>query len=445
MSLDSIERSYLVLGAGVSGRAVARFLCESGASVSLYDRSAQAWQSAELPVEVRTLDDLDRIDPASFDVVVPSPGIARSHPLLVAAQQAGVPILSEIELAYRALSCPIVAITGTNGKSTTTVLLGEMFRCAGSEVFVGGNLGTPLIEACRAGHSYQVAVVEVSSFQLEWVSTFRPRLAVLLNLTPDHLDRYDDIDAYGEAKAHLLRMQEPQDFAVLNRDDPWVWQQRLRTRAMTISFGRAPVEFGSYLDGDDMVVWGSTAGPTRYNLGSTALQGAHNRENLLAAATAATVWGLPPAAISAAIAAARALPHRLQLVAEVAGVRYFDDSKGTNVGAMAKSIESFAGNIILLAGGYDKGGNFAELGDRLSERVKLVVAFGAAGPTIESQVSDIVRTVRVQGLADAVMLAAHEAVSGDVVLLSPGCASFDEFTDYRERGERFQQWVQTLG
>jgi len=435
---------HLVLGAGATGCAVARFLTARGGTVCVIDRSAAALTAAKLPDGVACRVETEPIALESFDVVVPSPGVPRSHPLLRGAQALGIPILSEIELAFRALTCPVVAITGTNGKSTTTVLLGEMFRNAGIAAFVGGNLGTPLVEACLSATSYAVAVVEVSSFQLEWVSAFRPRIAVVLNLTPDHLDRYADMADYGEAKANLLRMQEPTDCAVLNRDDTWVWEQRQRTRASVISFGREPVEFGSFIDGDEMVIRGPHARPQHYSLTDVLLQGAHNRENLLAAATAATLWGLPRAAIEAAIRNVRALPHRLEHVRDVGGVGYFDDSKGTNVGAVAKSVESFPGGVVLLAGGYDKGADFRQIAALLRTRVGHLIAFGAAGPTIAAQVTGVVPVTVVSGLAAAVATAAQTARAGDRVLLSPGCASFDEFTDYRERGSRFRALVEAL-
>ena len=444
MNVDAKGRRQLVLGAGATGRGVARFLTAQGGQVCVADRSDDALASADLPPTVARCRDDEVVDIGHFDTVVVSPGVARDHPQLLAAQRAGVPILSEIELAYRALEIPLLGVTGTNGKSTTTVLIGEMLRRAGIETFVGGNLGTPLIEACNDGRPYRVAVVEVSSFQLEWVSTLRPRLAVLLNLTPDHLDRSADMEEYGRAHAHLLRMQEASDYAVLNRDDAWVWDQRRQTRAAVISFGRERVEFGGYLDGDAMVVCGPSASPQRYELGQAPLQGAHNRENLLAAATAATVWGVAPEAIAAAVASVRGLPHRLELVRERDGVCYYDDSKGTNVGAVAKSVASFPDNVILLLGGYDKGGDFASLGALLDERVRAVIAFGAAGPEIDRQIGDRVETNVVAGLADAVAAAAAIARRGDRVALSPGCASFDEFRDYQHRGRSFRAWVEAL-
>ena len=444
MTLDAKGQRFLVLGAGATGTAVAEFLARAGGKVCIVDRSPARLSAAELPEGVQRRPEDSGVDVGSMDVVVPSPGVARDHPLLRQAQAGAIPVLSEIELAYRVLECPIVAITGTNGKSTTTVLIGEMFRHAGVAAFVGGNLGTPLIDACRSASPFAVAVVEVSSFQLEWVSTFRPRISVLLNLTPDHLDRYADMADYGRAKANLIRMQEASDDAVLNRDDPWVWEQRHATRAAVISFGREEVEFGSYLDGDDAVVCAPNARPRRYDLKASPLQGVHNRENLMAAATVATVWGLPSEAIEAAIRATQPLPHRLERVRVVAGVAYYDDSKGTNVGAVAKSLESFPGGVVLLVGGYDKGADFREIEDLLRDRVTRVVAFGAAAATIAEQIEDVVPTEIVGGLEDAVRTAARVAPPGGAVVLSPGCASFDEFTDYGDRGRRFRAWVEAL-
>jgi UDP-N-acetylmuramoylalanine--D-glutamate ligase len=317
-----------------------------------------------------------------------------------------------------------------------------MLREAGLSVFVGGNLGTPLIEACADGTAYAACVVEVSSFQLEWVSVFRPRVAVLLNLTPDHLDRYASMEEYGRAKAALLAAQQAEDVAVLNRDDPWVWEQRSKTRAAVISFGRDPVEFGTALDGDTIVYAGPEPPVRRFPLAAVRLQGAHNRENMMAAVTAAAIFGTSTPAIQRALERTSSLPHRLELVAERDGVRFFDDSKGTNVGAVEKSVASFDRGVILLAGGYDKGGDFRALAPLLRERVKHLVLFGAAGPTIGAQLGDTVAHSVVPDLAAAVRAATAHARAGDTVLLSPGCASFDEFSDYAARGRRFRELVE---
>lgn len=445
MTMQIADQHFLVIGAGKTGQSVTAFLRRHGARIRLVERSAAMLDRAAVPaaVEARVGDDAeDLLD--GIDVVIPSPGVARAHVLLRRAVSRGIPVVSEIELAADALSCPILAVSGTNGKSTTTTLLGAMLKATGRRTFVGGNLGTPLIDACDAAPEYEAAVVEVSSFQLEWVYNFRPRVAVLLNLTPDHLDRYSTMEEYGRAKAALLTAQQPGDVAVLNRDDPWVWEQRRITRAAAISFGREPVEFGSFIDGDTLIYWGPEPVARRFRLQNVALHGAHNRENMMAAATAAAIWGIPDSAIQRALEHTTGLPHRLELVRARNGVRFFDDSKGTNVGAMEKSIASFERGVILLAGGYDKGGDFSVLTPLLRAHVKHLVLFGAAGPKIQRQLGAIVPSSLVPDLAAAVSDAAAHAVPGDTVLLSPGCASFDEFTDYAARGRRFRELVEAL-
>ncbi len=445
MTLKVAGQQFLVIGAGKTGQSVAKFLARYGAHVRLVERTAEALDRTTLPdgIEVRVGDTAeDLLD--GIHVVIPSPGVARGHVLLRRAVGRGLPVLSEIELASRALTCPILAVTGTNGKSTTTVLLGTMLKEAGLRVFVGGNLGTPLVDACLEEQKLEAAVVEVSSFQLEWVYMFRPQVAILLNLTPDHLDRYSDIREYQRAKAALFAAQQPGDVAVLNRDDPWVWEQRRKTCGAAISFGREPVEFGTFLDGDTIIYYGPEPLPRRFRLDAVSLLGAHNQENMMAAVTAAAIWGIPDAAIQRGLERTSGLPHRLQLVRERDGVRFFDDSKGTNVGAMEKSLASFSGNVILLAGGYDKGGDFSALTPLLRTRVKHVILFGAAGPTIRSQLNGTVSSSVVPNLTAAVQQAACYAVPGDTVLLSPGCASFDEFTDYAARGRRFRELVEAL-
>lgn len=445
MTLRISDQRVLVIGAGKTGQAVTAYVTHRGGRVRLVERSAAAVERATLPAGVEVqIGDTAGDALADIDLVVPSPGVPAKHPLLQRALGRRVPIVSEIELACQGLSCPILAVTGTNGKSTTTTLLGAMLRAADMRTFVGGNLGTPLVEACEASPDYQAAVVEVSSFQLEWVQSFRPRVAVLLNLTPDHLDRYNNLAEYGRAKAALLAAQRPGDIVVLNRDDPWVWEQRKNTRAAAISFGREPVEFGSFIDDQTLIYWGPDPAPRRFPLQAVQLRGAHNVENMMAAVTAAAIWGVSDAAIQRALEETAALPHRLELVRECAGVQYFDDSKGTNAGAMEKSVASFARGVILLAGGYDKGADFRVLAPLLRERVKQLVLFGAAGPTIQAQIGAVVPCSLAAGLADAVRIAAAHACQGDTVLLSPGCASFDEFTDFAARGRRFRELVEAL-
>ncbi|MBI3781769.1 MAG: UDP-N-acetylmuramoyl-L-alanine--D-glutamate ligase [Deltaproteobacteria bacterium] len=434
---------FLVIGASKTGASTARFLHSREGRVRLVDRCADTISHAKLPEKIETVvgdQDTDLLN--RIETVVPSPGVPREHPLLRRAVALHIPVLSEIELASRFLSCPMLAVTGTNGKSTTTTLLGSMLQTDGVQTFVGGNLGTPLIDAVDGG--FAAAVVEVSSFQLEWVDGFRPRVAVLLNLTPDHLDRYANVEEYGAAKTRIFAAQQPEDTAVLNRDDPWVWAQRRAIRANAISFGLDRVEFGTYTENDSLICWGPKPLPLKLSLAGVRLQGAHNRENIMAAATAAAVWGVSEAAIQRALNDATGLPHRLELVREHQGVRFYDDSKGTNVGAVEKSVASFDRGVILLAGGYDKGGDFHTLERLLAGRVKHLVLFGASAAKIESQLGSGIPHTRVRDLAAAVGAAAALAISGDTVLLSPGCASFDEFTDYTARGRKFRQLVEAL-
>jgi UDP-N-acetylmuramoylalanine--D-glutamate ligase len=436
-------RAAIVIGAARAGQGAARLLAAQGVRVCVLERDPNL-RLTEAPagVELRG-GDQTAASLNGIDLVVPSPGVARDHPLLLRATAGGIPVWSEIELASRLLPCPMLAITGTNGKSTTTVLLGSMLDADGRRAFVGGNLGTPLSDAVTSGTVWDAAVVEVSSFQLEWVPSFRPHVAVLLNFTPDHQDRYPNPADYGEAKLNLFAHQQRGDVAVFNRDDAWVWAQRHRTQASVRSFGREPMEGGTYLDGDEAVVAGIGA-MQRYALADSPLRGAHNRENLLAAITTAAAFGVSADAIRAGMRQTTALPHRLEFVRERAGVRWYDDSKATNVGAVEKSIESFPGGIVLLLGGYDKGGDFSALRPRIAERVAHVVCFGRAGSHIAEQLGPGVGAARVGDLLAAVQAADALARRGQVVVLAPGCASFDEFRDYHERGARFRALVEAL-
>ena len=442
--MDLSGAHVLVVGAARTGRSVTRFLQMRGIAVRVVDRSAQARDGLAAALGVECLTEESARELRGIDLVVPSPGVPASHPLLRAAVERGIPVWSEIELASQYLTCPLLAVSGTNGKSTTTTLLGAMCREAGLPTFVGGNLGTPLIEALLNESMPRLAVVEVSSFQLEWIRTFHPRLGVMLNLTPDHLDRYASLAEYATAKAALIDALQAGDYAVLNRDDTWVWGLRERTAASTVSFGREPVEFGSYIEGRSIVYRGISPQPLRFSLERTRLHGAHNEENALAAVTAACAWELPAAAIQRAIDRVEPLPHRLALVGERHGVRYYDDSKGTNVGAVEKSLQSFREGVVLLLGGYDKGGDFAVLAGPVRQHVCHIVAFGAAGPTIAAQLDKTAPISVVPGMEAAVAAAARVARRGEVVLLSPGCASFDEFRDYAERGDTFRRLVEAL-
>lgn len=444
MNREWTDSRVLVVGAGQTGSAVSRWLSARGARVWLSERDPACVPPQLLSASVELLEEREAPRRVPLvDVVIPSPGVPPENPVLQAAVQAGKPVWSEIELAARWLQIPIVAITGTNGKSTTTVLVGEILRAAGEKVFVGGNLGTPLIEATESAE-YTCAVAEVSSFQLEWVETFRPRVGVFLNLSPDHLDRYPTLDAYGATKLRLFARQDASDFAVLNRDDPWVWSRRHVLRASLLAFGFDSATADAFVEGERAIVRGGHGAAWELDLSRLPLRGRHNRENILAALLTARALGASLEAARAGLERMKPLPHRLEFVCEWQGVKFYDDSKGTNVDAVYKSLRSFPGNVILLAGGYDKGSDFRVLRPCLQERVRHAVFFGAAGPKWAEQVGDVVPHTVVPGLQAAVHFAARIAAPGDVVLLSPGCASFDEFRDYAHRGRCFQQWVREL-
>ncbi len=436
------NRTILVIGYGRTGAAVTRYLLTAGARVRVTDRRPAA-ELGELPdhprVELRAGgESLDHLD--GVTLVVPSPGVAADAPLLREAVRRGIPVQAEIEIAARALAIPIVAVTGTNGKSTTTTLIGDMLRAGGERPFVGGNLGTPLVSAI--GGRYSMAVVEVSSFQLEWVDRLRPRVAILLNVTEDHLDRYPDLDTYGDTKLRLFARQTAEDVAILNGSDPWIRGHAQHLRAATLWFGA----------GDHTVLRADAAAirmrldgrEEMYPLAHVHLAGAHNRENMMAAIAAARAVGVAPAAVQEALEAFRGLPHRLELVRERDGVRWIDDSKGTNAGAVVMSLAGYDRTVILLAGGIEKGGDYGVLVEPVRRAVRHAILFGACRNMLARTLGGATTVEIVDGLAEAVRRAAALARPGDTVMLSPACASFDMFRDYADRGRRYQELVQAL-
>jgi UDP-N-acetylmuramoylalanine--D-glutamate ligase len=441
-----LPRQALVVGFRRTGQAVAATLAARGVRVRATDpQSGEALDVGAVPagVELRLGEDGAGLL-AGIDLVVPSPGVPRDAAVLAAAVRRGIPVWSEIELAFRLLACPIVAITGTNGKSTTTTLVGLALARAGRRVFTGGNLGTPLVAAVDAAP--EIAVAEVSSFQLEWVERFRPRVGALLNVTPDHLDRHGTFAEYREAKARLFAAQEANDVAVVNRDDAEAWAAVAGVRSRIVSFGAAVVPCGAFA-GEGFVALRLPDGPEeRYGLDRTRLAGRPNVQNLLAAVTIARLAGAPSAAVQEAIDAMEPLPHRLARVAHRHGVTWFDDSKATNVAAAAMSVASFPGRVILLAGGVDKGGGYEALAAAAAGRVKLALVFGAARDAIAAALGSAgVAAERTRNLEEAVARAAGAAEPGDTVLLAPACASFDMFRDYAARGRAFRAAVEGLG
>jgi len=439
-------KTVLVVGLARTGRECARFLVEQGASVSVSDlRSADQLKSeldalAGLAIRYH-LGGEERRWLDGVDCVVPSPGVPMENLLLREAVGRRIPVLSEIELAARFFSAPLVAITGTNGKSTTTTLIGSMLRAEGRKTFLGGNLGAPFIGAVATDWDW--GVVEISSFQLEWVEQFKPRIAVLLNMTEDHLDRYPTFADYCRAKERIFAAQTKDDVAILNRDDAKVWALRDRLNAQVVSFG-----FGAVADGifatEDEIVWRANSKEERFSLHNVKIQGVHNVENMMAAIAAAKLAGVSRRAIQRTLEEFPGLEHRLEFVREKDGVRYFNDSKGTNVGAVVKSLASFSVPVILLAGGVDKGGDYAPLEDGIRQKVRRLVLFGEAKAIIAEALGNLTETAMVEDIQAAVRDAAKHAQPGDVVLLSPACSSFDQFRNYAERGKIFKQLVQAL-
>jgi UDP-N-acetylmuramoylalanine--D-glutamate ligase len=440
-------KRVMVIGLGVSGVAAARFLASHGATLVMTDRRVDVDRTS-LPAGYLKLGTEDASWVDDVELVVTSPGVPRDSILLRAATARKIPVIGEIELASRFLDAPIAAITGTNGKSTVVVLLGEILKASGRRTFVGGNLGTPLIEAVDG--KWDVAVVEVSSFQLEWIEKFRPKAGVHLNLSDDHFDRYKGLEDYGRAKARLFEKQQASDYAILNRDDPNVWKLAKSVRSYVIGFGQTRGKSGASIWFDEpanAIVYDfdfDDAPRGRISLEGFRLRGRHNISNAMAASAAALALGVKAEQIERALASFRGLPHRIEVVHENGGVTFIDDSKGTNVGAVVEAIDALAAPIILIAGGLDKGGDYAPLRRPLGEKVKLAIFNGAARDKMAAALEGATQIESVATLREAVEYAARAARPGDTVLLSPACSSFDQFKDYAERGNVYKELVRAL-
>ncbi|SRR5579871_1856521 len=443
------DKRVLVVGLGKSGVASALFLKDQGAQVTVSDSKHPDQLGKEIPllldrgIAVETGGHGERTF-GGQDLIVVSPGVPVDAPSLVQSRALGEKVIGEIELAAQFLRGPIVAITGSNGKTTTTTLVGEIVAAGGRPAVVGGNIGTPAISLVEQASSGTTVVLEVSSFQLETIETFRPKVAVVLNVTPDHLDRHRTFAAYVDAKARIFENQLKDDFAVLNADDPTCVEMARRTSAQVFWFSRKKeLNQGTFVH-DGQIVFRGPGGQQEVMLASEIpLKGDHNLENVLAAVCVGMLLDCPVPAIRAAVKNFKAVEHRLEFVARVKGVEYYNDSKATNVDATIKALESFTGNIHLILGGKDKGSDYSVLNDLLKQRVKRVYTIGAAAAKIESEIQGP-PILRAEVLENAVKSAASAAVAGDVVLLAPACASFDQFKNYEERGKVFKQAVASL-
>jgi UDP-N-acetylmuramoylalanine--D-glutamate ligase len=446
--VDLKDKRVLVVGLGKSGAASALFCRERGARVAVSDSKAEPYLAAEIPhlldagvvVETGTHGERTFRDQ---DLIVVSPGVPSDLAQLQQARALGVPVIGEVELAYRFIKGKIVAITGSNGKTTTTTLVGEILKHAGKKVQVGGNIGTPVITLVAGSTAETWNVLEISSFQLETIQEFHPHIAAILNITPDHLDRHHTFEAYVAAKARIFENQKAGDFAVLNADDAPTKALAAQVKGQVQWFSRqAAVERGAYTKDGQIV---TTAGSQPLMLVSEIpLKGAHNVENVLAAVVCALLAGCPPEKIRDAVRAFKAVEHRLEFVAKFDGVEYFNDSKATNVDATIKALESFPGNIHIILGGKDKGSDYTVLRPLLEARVKRAYTIGAAAAKIESQIKGAVAIVSAETLDNAIRRAAATAAPGDVILLAPACASFDQFQSYEHRGRVFKEVVQSL-
>lgn len=449
------ESRILVVGLGRSGIAVAKLLRKMGAVVTAVDSGPReridqdflAWATSH-GVGLK-FDILDDGVPPEVDLIVISPGVPDGLPFLAAARERGIPVIGEMALAAGMVSAPIIAITGTNGKSTVTELIGEMFRAAGQQVFVGGNLGQPLSEFLLEPYPVAVLVLEVSSFQLDTAPEFRPDVGILLNISPDHLDRYDDYEHYARAKFAIFRRQTPKDAAILNADDPEITD---RLAAGDIGgriffFGRncGAGDLGATVDGQELLVMvAADSEVERYSLKTGALGLEPNVHNSAAAVIAARLLDCPADAVRRALANFKPLEHRLAEVAVINGVRYLDDSKATNIGAVAAALAGMDRPVVLIAGGRDKGGDYRLLHDLVGKKVKGMVLIGEAREKMAQAFAGITRVEFAEDLPGAVGLAGAMAARGDIVLLSPACASFDMFKSYSHRGRVFREAVLAL-
>jgi UDP-N-acetylmuramoylalanine--D-glutamate ligase len=447
--MDVKGKRVLVVGLGKSGVASALFLAERGARVAVSDAKSPEQLREEIPVlldhgiSVETGQHAERTF-RDQDLIVVSPGVPFDVPQLAHARERGTPVIGEVELAAHFLKGRIVAITGSNGKTTTTSLAGEILSAGGRKTLVGGNIGTPAITFVDRAADDTWIVLEISSFQLETVKTFHPYIAVVLNITPDHLDRHHTFENYAAAKARIFENQTAGDFAVLNADNAASVELAAKTKASVNWFSRRKEVPSGTSVRDGRIIWHDGRGESEIMpVSEISLKGAHNLENVLAAVAVGILAGVQPEQIRRAAAGFKAVEHRLEYVATICGVEYYNDSKATNVDATIKALESFPGRIHLILGGKDKGSDYSVLNHLLKERVKRLYTIGAAAVKIESQARGA-EIVSAGTLEAAVRRASESAVSGDVVLLAPACASFDQFDSYEHRGRVFKELVQQL-
>jgi UDP-N-acetylmuramoylalanine--D-glutamate ligase len=432
---------YLVIGAGKSGVAAANFLATRKEEVSIADSNPRPTLPYALDRRVKTFFGYDPPLDGVTTVVI-SPGVPLSVPLLQRAAALSIPVIAEIELAYRHLQGTVIAVTGSNGKSTTTALIGEILKAGGRQPIVAGNIGEPLTAAIDL-EKPRTYVLELSSFQLETVDTFHANVALLLNVTPDHMDRYPTFDAYAAAKYRIFRNQRAGDTAIVNADERRGAPRETAVPVWRFSASQR-VEQGAFLDGEEMVLC-IDGEERRIPRASLKLPGLANVENALASWLAARAVGVDDIAVQIAFGSFPGLPHRMVLVRERDGVRYVNDSKGTNVDATLKSLRAFPpSSVLLILGGKDKAGEFERMRELITEKTRFVITIGAAADRIGSALNGTATIVPAGDMERAVKWAAEHAKAGDTVLLSPACASFDQYKNFEHRGEHFEELVRRL-
>jgi len=463
--MELAQRNIVVVGLGVTGVAVARFLRNRGAAVIVTDMASksdlgskvQEFQASGISLELGG----HRSETfTKADLIVLSPGVSHTIKPVLQARDQGVPVIGEIELASRYIRQPVVAVTGTNGKTTTTELLGDMLLRSGLNVFVGGNIGRPLIDYADGNQEADVIVAEISSFQLDTIETFKPHVAVLLNITADHLDRYPDFETYAASKIRLFENQQADDIAVLNGSDPLVRSLTERIKSQKLYYDSLNNHEEGALYNEKRITFrfkdSSRSGiqfripnsefriPASLDLSSIKLTGRHNLENACAAGLAALAAGGQPDAIQGTLNQYQGSAHRMEYVATIDDVDFYNDSKATNVAAVMRAVECFSRPVVLIMGGLDKGGNFKELREVVARHVKKLFILGRATDLIRTALEDTASTATVISMADAAQQAFQAGSPGDVVLLSPGCASFDMYDNYAQRGNDFKESVATL-
>ena len=439
MKYDYRDMKIAIIGAAATGRSLARFFLARGARVILSDnRSADRLEGLEQLQQAGVQLDLGGHTPElliTADLIVVSPGVPLDIPILERCRTLGVPVLGEVEIAWRELTGTVIGITGTNGKSTVTTLVGEMLKGWGRKAFVGGNLGTPLVET--TGRDYDWFAVELSSFQLETIVDFRPHYAVLLNITEDHLDRYPDMASYIAAKARIFENLRSEDVAVLNQDDPLVMQAAASCPATRVCFSsQAQLAEGMSLHGDQ-IIWRWQGCESRFPVSELKLRGQHNQENVMAAMIPLLLAGCPAQVAWAAVRNFSGLRHRMEYLGELHGACWYNDSKGTNIGSVVKSLAGLPRPVVLIAGGKDKMCDLASLVEPIREKVAHLVLIGAAAERMARTFAGLSDIHRAGSMHDAVAMAARLSSPAGAVLLSPGCSSFDMYRNYEQRGDDF--------